>query len=90
MNGYTITNIDPVSNMVSMDMVYGDYSKSVSQILDDISTADAVSSECDSIYSQFQSDIDNLPVLADDVADLIGTQQTQKTVQTNIAKLKLN
>ena len=82
MNKYTITNIN-ASGLVSLNMFYGDYSKSV-DIVADISSPDTVTMACEDAYAQFKNDIDNQPVLSDDVLDLIGTQKTDKQVLTSM------
>lgn len=82
MDKYTITNISS-SGLVSLNMFYGDYSKSV-DIVADISSPDTVTMACEEAYIQFKNDIDNQPVLSDDVLDLIGTQKTDREVSVSM------
>lgn len=78
MDSYTITNIDPTTNLVSVNYVYKSHALSDLVPVTSVTDPTAITTAVVAAYDKFKSDMDTLdsqPALPTDVQALIGQTQ---------------
>jgi hypothetical protein len=80
---YTITDIDPITGRISLSFDYLGNHRDW-KVFMDVIDPDAIIKICDQEYTNFQTEIDNQPILKEEVKSLIGTEKTAAEVAVSM------